>query len=179
MGIFNKTDQNELESKSKKEYEKATELDGDTREIRSFKIKIALRARAHLDKTFIEGAEKIAKHSEACLKAVATGIDKPAPPTPSSFQKVKSANGEIVAYIPEDYLEQAFKIGSKYQLMEFNANQAIDFMQKIMNNISSDFGLNDTFTVLQFLRDEIANLENDNQSNDEDDDNIKDENLPE
>ena len=44
------------------------ELDGDTREIRSYKIKIALRARAHLDKTFIEGAEKIAKHSEACLK---------------------------------------------------------------------------------------------------------------
>ena len=70
MGIFNKTDQNELESKSKKEYEKAMELDGDTREIRSYKIKIALRARAHLDKTFIEGAEKIAKHSEACLKAV-------------------------------------------------------------------------------------------------------------
>ena len=45
---------------------KSTELDGDTREIRSYKIKIALRARAHLDKTFIEGAEKIAKHSEAC-----------------------------------------------------------------------------------------------------------------
>ena len=66
MGIFNKTDQNELESKSKKEYEKATELDGDTREIRSYKIRIALRARAHLDKTFIEGAEKMAKHSEAC-----------------------------------------------------------------------------------------------------------------
>ena len=179
MGLFSKTDQNELESKSKKEYEKAIELDGDTREIRSYKIKIALRARAHLDKTFIEGAEKIAKHSEACLKAVAAGVDKPEPPIPTSFQKVKSANGEIIAYIPEDYLEQAFKIGSKYQLTEFNANQAIEFMQKIMNNISSDFGLNDTFTVLQFLRDEIANSDNDNHPNDDDDIDKKDRNLPE
>ena len=58
--------------------------------------------------------------------------------------------------------------------MEFNANQAIDFMQKIMNNISSDFSLNDTFTVLQFLRDEIANSENDNQSSDGDDEDKKD-----
>ena len=90
MGIFSKSDQNELESKSKKDYEKATELDGDTREIRSYKIKLRLRARAHLDKTFIEGAEKIAKHSEACLRAVAAGVDKPEPPTPTSFQKVKS-----------------------------------------------------------------------------------------
>ena len=179
MGIFGKSDKNSLESKSKKEYEKAVELDGDTREIRSYKIKIALRARAHLDKTFIEGAEKIAKHSEACLRAVAAGSEKPDPPTPTCFQKVRSANGEIVAYIPEDYLEQAFKIGSKYQLTEFNANQAIDFMQKIMDNISSDFGLHDTFTVLQFLRDEIANLENDNHSNDDDDDNKKDGNSPE
>ena len=64
------------------------ELDGDTREIRSYKIKIALRARAHLDKTFIEGAEKIAKHSEACLKAVAAGVDKPEPPTPTVFKKL-------------------------------------------------------------------------------------------
>ena len=166
MGIFGKTDQSSLESKSKKEYDKALELDGDTREIRSYKIKIALRARAHLDKTFIEGAEKIAKHS-SLSKAVAN--DKPEPPTPTSFQKIKSANGEIVAYIPEDYLEQAFKIGSKYQLTEFNANQAIDFMQKIMDNISSDFGLNDTFTVLQFLRDEVENLESNNTSNDDDD----------
>ena len=179
MGIFSRSDQSDLESKSKKDYEKAMELDGDTREIRSYKIKIALRARAHLDKTFIEGAEKIAKHSEACLKAVAAGVDKPEPPTPTSFQKVKSANGEIIAYIPEDYLEQAFKIGSKYQLMEFNANQAIDFMQKIMNNISSDFGLNDTFTVLQFLRDEIASSENENQLSDGDDEDKKDGNPPE
>ena len=47
-----------------------------------------------VDKTFIEGAEKIAKHSEACLRAVAAGVDKPEPPTPTSFQKVKSANGD-------------------------------------------------------------------------------------
>ena len=48
-----------------------------------------------------------------------------------------------------------------------------------MNNISSDFSLNDTFTVLQFLRDEIANSENDNQSSDGDDEDKKDGNSPE
>ena len=42
-------------------------------------------------------------------------------------------------------------------------------MQKIMDHISSDFGLNDTFTVLQFLRDEVENLESNNTSNDDDD----------
>ena len=80
------------------------------------RMRIGLRARAHIDKSFIEGAEKTAVYDEACLRAVAAGREKPPPPNVTLYQKVKSATGEIITYIPEEIAEEAFKMRRKISI---------------------------------------------------------------
>ncbi|MGA1728529.1 MAG: hypothetical protein ACO38U_09740, partial [Burkholderiaceae bacterium] len=84
--------------KAKQEYEKTCADTGDGRAEVAARIRMGLRCRAVLDKTFIDGAEKTADFTEKSMMAIASGDDKPPAPTPSSFQTIKSVNGEIIAY---------------------------------------------------------------------------------
>ncbi len=154
MALFGKQQSRENRETAKAEFEKACELSGDNREIRAMRMRIGLRARAHIDKSFIEGAEKTAVYDEACLRAVAAGREKPPPPNVTLYQKVKSATGEIITYIPEEIAEEAFKIGAKYQLTEIEAKPAIDLVQNLANSISYQLHLEEPLVAVYFLREE-------------------------
>ncbi len=154
MALFGRQKSHENRETAKAEFEKACEISGDSREIRALRMRIGLRARAHIDKSFIEGAEKTAVYDEACLRAVAAGRDKPAPPKATLYQKVKSASGEIITYIPEEIAEEAFKVGAKYQLTEIEAKSAIDLVQSLANSISYQLHLDEPLVAVYFLREE-------------------------
>ena len=142
--------------KAKQEYEKACKSTGDTRPEVAARIRVGLRCRAVLDKTFIEGAEKTADYTERSMLALASGDEKPKPPAATSFQTIKTVNGEILAYIPLEYAEEVFKIGAAFQLEEVSAEQAIELAQVVADEISEDIHLEPPIQALGFLREELA-----------------------
>ena len=140
---------------AKADYIKATELEGDTREARAYKMRIALRCRAHVDNTFIEGAKKTAQFQESCMLLAARGKEKPEPPKPSVFHSAKGLNGKIFTYLPPEFSEEIFNIGAMYQTTKVDALEAIKLTQNVVEKISFDLGLEEPFAGLQFLRDEL------------------------
>ena len=119
-------------------------------------MRMGLLCRAHLDKTFIAGAEQTAEWQELAMMAISQGKAQPDPPIASCYQKVKSGENEIYVYLPEEYVQEAFTLGSKYQRTDISAQQAIDAMQALANQISYyELRLEEPFQVLRFLRDEL------------------------
>jgi hypothetical protein len=105
----------------------------------------------------VTGAEQTASWQELAAVAIANGKEKPPPPEPSLFQKIKSGDNEIFVYLPEEYANEAYALGGKYQRAEIPAHQAIEAMQGLANQICMfELKLDEPFQVLQFLRDELA-----------------------
>ncbi len=138
-------------------FEKVVSLDSDSRDARSLRMRMGMLCRAHLDKTFIAGAEQTAAWQELAGMAIAAGKPVPDLPVPSKFQKIRAGESDVYAYLPEEYVTEAFGIGARYQKMELPAPKAIEAMQALANQISYyDLRLQEPFQVLGFLRDELA-----------------------
>jgi hypothetical protein len=138
-------------------YEKIVSLKGDSPEARSLRSRMGLICRAHLDKTFIAGAEQTVVWEELARSALLEGLPLPETPKPSKFQKIRSGDGEIYAYLPEEFVTEAFTLGARYQKTELSAPKAIDAMQALANQISHyELRLQTPFQVMDFLRKELA-----------------------
>jgi hypothetical protein len=138
-------------------FEKVSSITSDSREARSMRLRMGLICRAHLDKTFIAGAEQTAVWQEQARVALLASQPLPELPKASKFQKIRAADAEIYAYLPEEFVNEAFDLGSKYQKMEVSAHKAIDAMQGLANHISRyELRLQEPFQVLDFLREELA-----------------------
>ena len=138
-------------------FEKVTSSKSDSRDARSMRIRLALLCRAHLDKSFVAGAEQMASWQELAGLAIANGKEKPPQPEPSVFQKIKAGEDDIYVYLPEEYAHEAYFLGARYQRAEIPALQAIDTMQGLANQICMyELRLSEPFQVLQFLRDELG-----------------------
>lgn len=157
FSIFKSDDAESERKRAQEAYEKVVSLRADSRDARSLRVRMGLMCRAHLDKTFIAGAEQTATHQEVSALAIAQGKERPPPPKHTLFQKVPGKGKEILVYLPEQYVEQAFSLGARYQKTEINARQAIDLMQAIADQICiHELQMDTPFQALQFLRDEIA-----------------------
>ena len=155
--LFNRSSPQEDMKRAKAAYEKVVSLTVDSREARSMRLGMSLLCRAHLDKTFIAGAEKTADWQQISAFAAAKGEPPPEMPPASRFQKVKSGKGEVYVYLPEQYVNQAFSLGGRYQTMQITAEQAVEAMQSIANHISNyELGLDKPFQALAFLRAELS-----------------------
>lgn len=155
--LFNRTSPQDEMKRAKAAYEKVVALTADTREARSIRMGMGLLCKAHLDKTFIAGAEKTADWQQIAAFAAAKGNPVPEAPTPSRFQKVKSGQAEVFVYMPEEYVTEAFNLGAHYQKVEITAEKAIEAMQALANHISYyELRLDEPFQALSFLRDELA-----------------------
>lgn len=138
-------------------FEKVAALKSDSREAHTMRVRMGMLSRAHLDKTFVAGAEQTAHWQELAAVAVASGEPAPDLPTPSKFQKIRSGESEVFVYLPEEYVNEAFILGSKYQKTEVAAPKAIEAMQALANQISYyELRLKEPFVALSFLRDELA-----------------------
>lgn len=155
--LFHRTSPQDEMKRAKAAYEKVTALTADTREAHSMRMGMGLLCKAHLDKTFIAGAEKTADWQQLAAFAAAKGNPVPELPTPSRFQKVKSGQAEVYVYMPEEYVTEAFNLGAHYQKVEISAEKAIEAMQALANHISYyELRLEEPFKALSFLRDELA-----------------------
>ena len=76
----------------------------------------------------------------------------------NEYQQVAAVSGDKVwVYLPQEYADLAFSLGASYQRTEISAEQAIDGMQTLADQIfSMELGIYDPFMVLQFLRDETG-----------------------
>ncbi len=161
--MFSKLFQDDSEpaqkERAKLAFEKISSLKKDGgREARSARIRMVMLCRAHLDKSFVEGAEKAVVYDQVAMQAIVAGEDKPPPPTASEYLQVSSVSGDKVwVYLPQEYADLAFSLGASYQRTELSAREAIDAMQTLANQIfSMEFDVYDPFMVLQFLRDETG-----------------------
>jgi hypothetical protein len=129
----------------------------DSREARSARARMGLLCRAHLDKTFIDGAEQTAVYQTAMARALVQGKEKPAEPLAPEFQRIKSGGRDLWVYVPQEYADQAFALGGRYQKTELSAEQAIIEMQNVADQIFlMELKLEQSFEVLQFLREELT-----------------------
>jgi len=157
LGFFNKNNPAEEMKRAVVAYEKVLSLSSESRDARSARMLMGLLSRAHLDKTFIAGAEQTAVWQEHVQLALVAGKPAPEPPVASKFQKIRAGESDIYAYLPEEYAVEAFALGARYQKMELTAAKAIEAMQALANQISHyDLRLPEPIQVMSFLREELA-----------------------
>ena len=160
LGFFNKNKPAEEMKRAVAAYEKVVGLKSDTHDARIVRMRMGMLCRAHLDKTFIAGAEQTALWQEHANLALLEGKPAPDMPMPSKFQKIRAGEADIYTYMPEEYVLEAFGLGTRYQKMEITAPQAIEAMQALANQISYyDLRLKEPIQVMTFLRDELAEQE--------------------
>tara|TARA_E500000178_G_C17008065_1_gene749197 strand:- start:1328 stop:1813 length:486 start_codon:yes stop_codon:yes gene_type:complete len=156
FSVFGRKSASDIKKQAKKDFELALSLRGDVRSDRAFKVKIGLRSRAHIDKTFIHGAKISEAYHDAVLAAVAEGNAKPEPPKPPLYQSIKTGSEEILAYVPESYSDPVLRYGMRYQVMDVDAQQAINAVQNVMDTLLTDLDINHPLKALNFLREEIG-----------------------
>ncbi len=157
FGLFNRYKPVDEMRRAEAAYEKVASLKGDSHDARSVRLRMGLICRAHLDKTFVDGAEQTVIWEEQARTALIQGMPVPEAPKPSKFQKIRSGDTEIYAYLPEEFVNEAFALGSRYQKTELSAPKAIEAMQALAQQISYyELRLPEPFQVLDFLREELA-----------------------
>ena len=68
---------------------------------------------------------------------------------------------EVMAFLPQEVADRAFDLGRRYQRVEIDAKQAIDYMQALADELCTTLQVDPPFEALRFLRDEIAEEEGD------------------
>lgn len=157
FNLFNRNNPADEMKRAVAAFEKVISIESDSREARSLRMRMGMLCRAHLDKTFIAGAEQTAAWQELASMSLRAGKPIPDAPTPSKFQKIRTGDSDVYAYLPEEYVTEAFGLGARYQKAELPAVKAIEAMQALANQISYyDLRLEEPFQVLSFLREELA-----------------------
>lgn len=156
MFFFNKNTPEDEMKKAKAAYEKVISLTAESREAYSMKTRMGMLCRAHVDKTFISGAELTASWQDKAALAIANREPVPEEPKAARFQKIKAGESEIYVYLPEEFANDIFALGAKYQRMQLTAPQAIEAVQNIVNQLCRyELGLEEPFQALTFLREEL------------------------
>lgn len=141
---------------AKELFEKVTAMKSESHEVRNARLRLGMLIRAHVDKTFVAGAEQTANWQERVAQAIVDGEDKPEPPKASEYQEVKSGSKSVWVYLPIEEASFFFELGARYQRMQMDAYEAVKQAQTLMDRICfQDLKLETPFSVLQFLRDEI------------------------
>ena len=153
MVFFNKSSK-DLEEQAQADFEEA-KREKLTEKNRAFKMKIAHRTRAHIDLTFIEGAQKLGKYHQANLTAIAKQLEGPEKPSYTPFQKIKTLDSEVTAYLPNFEAQQIFDLGGKYQTAQISVSEALTAVQSIADSIFHNFDISVSLSTLGFLHDEI------------------------
>jgi hypothetical protein len=158
ISLFGKKPSKREEAKAtaKAEYEEALNADVATRAGRAIVVRAGARAKAHIDKTFINGAEKAEAYDTARALAIARGEESPEPPRSDPYQSIKSVKGDLLVFLPSHFAEKVFRLGMQYQLTEISAREAIDGVQHVADLVCRELQLDEPFPALEFLRAEVA-----------------------
>ena len=155
MALFGPSEK-DLKQDARKEYDKAVALKGDSRKELAYRMRIGLRARSHMDKLFVEGANKAESYNETVMLNISQGKKVPELPVTSEYTKLMTASGEVWSYLPDEYAQLVFKYGMQYQSVQITGPQAIDSVQKISNAIAIELRLEKPLVALEFLREQLV-----------------------
>ena len=155
MALFGPSEK-DLKQDARKEYDKAVALKGDSRKELAYRMRIGLRARSHMDKLFVEGANKAKSYNETVMLNISQGKKVPEIPVTSEYTKLMTASGEVWSYLPDEYAQLVFKYGMQYQSVQITGPQAIDSVQKISNAIAIELKLEKPLVALEFLREQLV-----------------------
>lgn len=153
-GLFGENKKDAL-LRAKEEFESVCRLQGNSRDVQAARIRMGIRCRSVIDETFLEGIEKCAEHLEQCMVAVITGDPRPPLPKAGAFQKIKTINGPMMAYIPLQEAEEVFAIGGLYQREQISDAQALELVQEVANRISLSLQLDRPIEPLGFLSEKL------------------------
>ena len=64
-----------------------------------------------------------------------------------------------MAFLPQEVADGAFDLGRRYQRVEIDAKQAVDYMQALADELCATVQVDPPFEALRFLRDELAEEE--------------------
>lgn len=154
MSLFGPTEKT-LKESSKKEFEKAMTMKGETRKEQAYQMRIALRARAHIDKLFVETAQKAEKRNEAASLLIAEGKKVPDLAPSTEFMKLVSTSGEVWSFLPQGYVDIICKYSMAFQSAEISGVVAIDKVQKVCDAVNLELRLDNHLTALEFLREDL------------------------
>ena len=112
--------------------------------------------RGHIDKLFVEAAQKAEKFNDIAMIHIAQGKPVPEPPKPPNFMKLLTASGEVWSYLPEEYSLLVFKYGMLYQGMNISGPKAILQVQRVVDAIVTELKLPNSLVTLEFLRTQLA-----------------------
>lgn len=156
MFSFFKSAEPDPKQTAKQLFEKVLGLTSDSSDARNARLRVGMLIRAHVDKTFVAGAEQTAAWQEQVAQAIVQGEEKPPLPQAGEYQEIKSGTKSTWVYLPHEYADRFFELGARYQRMQLDARQAISEAQALMDRICfQELGLETPFQVLQFLRDEL------------------------
>jgi hypothetical protein len=156
FSLFGSKSNDDVKSRAREAFEKIASVKTDSREARSARLRMGLLCRGHIDKTFIDGAEKTAAWQEAAKGAIVRGSSAPPAPVPAIYQTLSTASGEVTVYLPEEIVQEVFQLGTRYQKAELSGLDAINAVQSIADQLFRyELHMDESFEVLQFLRDEM------------------------
>jgi hypothetical protein len=155
MPLFGPNEQ-QLKENAKKDYDKAVALKGDSRKEDAYRMRIGLRVRGHIDKLFVEAAQKAERFNDIAMIHIAQGKPAPEPPRPPNFMRLLTASGEVWSYLPEEYSLLVFKYGMLYQGMNLSGPKAILQVQRVVDAIATELKLPNSLVTLEFLRTQLA-----------------------
>jgi len=157
FSFFEKNTPEDGKNRAKAAFEKVAELRSDSRDARSARVRMWLLCRAHLEKTFIYGAEQTALWQDLVAVAISKGQELPVLPDPPVYQQIRVGDSDVYVYLPEEFAQEAFNFGSKYQKTELSRSKAIEEMQALADRLCKwELRLDESYQILQFLRDEEA-----------------------
>ena len=154
MALFGPSEKN-LKKEAQNEYEKAVSLKGDSRKEHAYRMRIALRARSHVDKLFVEAASKAEKYNETAMLNISQGKVASKQLSTTEYMKLLTASGEVWSYLPNEYAQLIFKYGVQYQSVEIAGPVAISKVQKISDAIAIELKLEQPLAALTFLKEQL------------------------
>jgi hypothetical protein len=151
MGLFKGMKDSRERQKAKAFYDAATSEPSNARDARKTKSILGNRCNAFIDLTFIEGAKKTTAYIEAATKARSEG--KPAPPQPSTsaYKEVRTMGGKVWVYLPQNYANEIFFLGSKYQQDLIAKDRVIELAKSIADELTEALELDHPLIPLGFL----------------------------
>jgi hypothetical protein len=158
ISLFGKkpSKRDEARATAKAEYEEALNADVASRAGRALVIRAGARAKAHIDKTFISGAERAEAYDTARALAIAQDEEMPEPPKADPYQSIKSVKGDLLVFLPSPFADRVFRLGMQYQLTEISAEEAVEAVQHVADMVSRELQLDQPFVALEFLREQLA-----------------------
>ena len=148
-------DTNALRQKARQEYERACELLDSSRQTRAYRMRAYLRARAHVDKLFVEATRQAEAYNELLSFSLIEGHAAPEKNKASEFIKLKTTEGEVWSFLPQEYVCKVFDLGWLYQGMVISGAKAILEVQKIVNLVGDDMHADTHLHALSFLKDQL------------------------